>query len=183
MAGSLVGRGVEPRASEGGRPGLLLAARGLRSRAPAVADVSLAELPRLSRRAIALALRLNPRFLDAADLDDPILVAGRGRAQLVLDGRHRLSKATWTSRPSLPVVRVPLWYALELLTPGVYEIEWLLLTGRRALRARARSSRTDPERARRSYPPRGVSEARPTAGGAVGGRRYAEVSGEGVARA
>lgn len=107
------------------KPGAILAARYLRKHTLPVVLTPLTELPRLSKRAIRIALRLFPRFLDRADLSFPIVVAGKGWYQLALDGRHRISKATWTGRNALPTVRVPVWFALELLFPGVYEVEWL----------------------------------------------------------
>ncbi len=116
------------------RPGLILAIRYLRKYSLAVFEEPLSDLPRLSRRTIALALRLFPRFLDRADLSYPVIVAGRGWYQIALDGRHRISKAIWTGRPSLHAVRVPWWFALELLCPGVYEVEWLVLFLRKELR-------------------------------------------------
>ena len=94
----------------------------------------MAELPRLSMRMIRLALRLSPRFLDRADVTFPVIIAGRGWYQIALDGRHRISKAIWNGVPSLHAVRVPWWYALELLCPGVYEVEWLALFLRKELR-------------------------------------------------
>jgi hypothetical protein len=120
------------------RPGLLLAIRYLRSHSVEVVETSLAELPQLSPRTIRLALRLFPRFLDRADLTFPVIIAGRGWSQIALDGRHRISKAIWTSRSSLPAVRVPWRFALELLFPGVYEVEWLVLFLRRELRRSGR---------------------------------------------
>jgi len=116
------------------RPGLLLAIRYLRTHSVEVVDTPLAELPQLSERTIRLALRLFPKFLDRADLTFPIIIAGRGWSQIALDGRHRISKAIWTGRPSLLTVRVPWWFALELLFPGIYEVEWLALFLRRELR-------------------------------------------------
>jgi hypothetical protein len=68
---------------------------------------------------------LLPRLLDRVDLSFPVIVAGKGWYKVALDGRHRISKATWTGLSELPAVRVPVWFALELLAPGVYEIEWL----------------------------------------------------------
>jgi hypothetical protein len=75
-----------------------------------------------------------PRFLDRADLTFPVIIAGRGWYQIALDGRHRISKAIWTGTPSLHAVRVPWGFALELLCPGVYEIEWIVLFLRGELR-------------------------------------------------
>lgn len=120
------------------RAGLMLAIRFLRTHPVDVVETPLLQLPRLSRRAIRLALRLFPRFLDRADLEFPIIVAGRGWSQIALDGRHRISKAIWTNHPSLLTVRVPWWYALELLCPGVYEVEWVFLFLRRELRRAGR---------------------------------------------
>lgn len=109
------------------RAGLLLAIRYLRTHHVRVVETPLDQLPRLSRRAIRLALRMFPDFLDRADMTFPVIIAGRGWYQLALDGRHRISKAIWTGRPSLPAVRVPWWFALELLCPGVFEVEWVVL--------------------------------------------------------
>ncbi len=109
------------------RPGVFLAVRYLRDHAVPVIDVPLAKLPKLSRRMIRLALRLNPRFLDRADLTFPIIVAGRGRLQLTLDGRHRISKAIHQGISPVPTVHVPFWFATELVFPGVYELEWVVL--------------------------------------------------------
>jgi hypothetical protein len=120
------------------RAGLFLAVRYLRAHSVPVETTPLSDLPRLSKRAIRFALRHFPRFLDRADLNFPIIVAGRGWYQIALDGRHRISKATWTNHPTLPTVRVPFRYALELLTPGVYEVEWLILFIRRELRKTSR---------------------------------------------
>jgi hypothetical protein len=120
------------------RPGLLLAIRYLRTHSIEVFNEPLDELPRLSRRTIRLALRLFPKFLDRADLTFPVIIAGRGWYQIALDGRHRISKAIWTGRGSLFAVRVPWWFALELLFPGVYEVEWLVLFLRRELRKSGR---------------------------------------------
>lgn len=94
----------------------------------------LEELPHLSKRAIRLALRIFPDFLDRADLTFPIIIAGRGWYQIALDGRHRISKAIWTGRGELPTVRVPFHFAFEILCPGVYEAEWLILFFRDELR-------------------------------------------------
>lgn len=116
------------------RPGLLFATRFLRSHPVPVRETPLAELPRLSHRVIAFAIRHFPGFLDRADLRFPIIVAGRQWYQIALDGRHRLSKAIWTGRLSLPTVRIPWRFALELLCPGVYEVEWLILAVRGELR-------------------------------------------------
>ena len=116
------------------RPGLLLAIRYVRSHRVEIVQESLGELPRLSHRVIRLALRVFPGFLDRADLTFPIIVAGQGWYQIALDGRHRISKATWTGVSSLPTVRVPWWYSLELLVPPFYEVEWLVLFVRRELR-------------------------------------------------
>jgi hypothetical protein len=116
------------------RAGLMLAIRYLRTHPIPVFEEPLSDLPRLSRRTIRFALRLFPRFLDRADLTFPVIVAGRGWYQIALDGRHRISKAIWTHTPSLHAVRVPWWFALELLCPGVYEVEWLILFLRGELR-------------------------------------------------
>jgi hypothetical protein len=120
------------------RPGLLLAIRYVRSRPVEVVYESLDQLPKLSPRMIRFALRLFPRFLDRADLEFPIIVAGQGWYQIALDGRHRISKAIWTGCNRLPTVRVPWWYAVELLFPGVFEVEWLALFARRELRRAGR---------------------------------------------
>lgn len=109
------------------RAGVFLAIRHLRGQSIPIHSESLDQLPRLSKRAIRLALRLFPSFLDRADLSFPIIVAGRGWYQVALDGRHRLCKAIWTGRAELPTVRVPFWYVLELVFPGVFEVEWLFL--------------------------------------------------------
>ncbi|HTT15610.1 MAG TPA: hypothetical protein VMG81_07565 [Thermoplasmata archaeon] len=116
------------------RAGVFLAVHYLRTHAVPVEETPLAELPRLSKRMIGLALRWFPHFLDRADLRFPIIVAGRGWYQIALDGRHRISKAIWTDTERLPTVRVPAWFALELLFPGVYEVEWLVLFTRDELR-------------------------------------------------
>lgn len=116
------------------RAGLFLAIRYLRRHSVPIRDTPLEELPRLSRRMIAFALRLFPRFLARADLAFPIIVAGEGTFQVALDGRHRISKAIWQGESHLPTVRVPWWYCLELLTPGVFEVEWLILFLRDELR-------------------------------------------------
>jgi hypothetical protein len=120
------------------RAGLILAIRYLRTHHVEVFDEPLAELPRLSKRMIRLALRLFPNFLDRADLTFPVIIAGRGWYQIALDGRHRISKATWIGHPSLPAVRVPWRFALELLCPGVYEVELLVLYLRREHRRSGR---------------------------------------------
>jgi hypothetical protein len=83
---------------------------------------------------IRFAIRLFPRFLDRADVTFPVIIAGRGWYQIALDGRHRISKAIWTGLDRLPTVRIPWGYALELLFPGVYEVEWLFLFLRKELR-------------------------------------------------
>lgn len=116
------------------RAGLFLAVRYLRHRRVPIVRTPLAELPRLSPTVIRWALRLFPRFFDHADMEFPIIVAGRSWYQIALDGRHRLSRAIWTGRGDLPVARVPLRYAAELLVPGVFEVEWLLLFLRKELR-------------------------------------------------
>ncbi len=116
------------------RPGLLLAIRYVKTHAVEVVPETLEQLPRLSPRMIRLALRLFPKFLDRADLTFPIIVAGQGWYQIALDGRHRISKAIWTGVESLPTVRVPWWYCLELLVPPIFEVEWLVLFVRRELR-------------------------------------------------
>jgi hypothetical protein len=116
------------------RAGVMLAIRYLRRRRVPVFEEPLSELPQLSKRMIRLALRLFPDFLERADLSFPVIVAGRGWYQIALDGRHRISKAIWTGTPSLHAVRVPWWYSLELLCPGVYEVEWLVLFLRKELR-------------------------------------------------
>lgn len=116
------------------RAGLFLAVRYLRRTPVTIVSAPLSDLPQLSRSMIRFALRLFPRFLDRADLEFPIIIAGRGWYQIALDGRHRLSKAIWTGRSTLPVARVPLRYAIELLTPGVFEVEWLVLLLRKELR-------------------------------------------------
>ncbi len=123
------------------RAGLILAIRYLRRHPVPVFEEPLSDLPRLSKRMIRLALRWFPRFLDRADLTFPVIIAGRGWYQIALDGRHRISKATWTGVPSLPAVRVPWYYSLELLCPGVYEVELLVLY---LLREHRRSGRTPP---------------------------------------
>jgi len=109
------------------RAGLILAIRYLRTHPVPVVDTPLRELPRLSKRMIRWALRLYPRFLDRADVTFPVIIAGRGWYQIALDGRHRISRAIWTAMGNLPAVRVPWWYSLEILFPGVYEIELLVL--------------------------------------------------------
>ena len=118
------------------KPGAILAARYLRTHAIPVLSTPLAELPRLSKKVIRFALRSFPRFLDRVDLSFPIIVAGKGWYKIALDGRHRIAKATWFDGDELPAVRVPVWFALELLTPGVYEVEWLGLFLGRKLRKR-----------------------------------------------
>jgi hypothetical protein len=134
--------GVDSRAVRwAARPGLLAAKRHLERHPVAVEETPLDVLPRLSRRAIGLALWISPGFLDGANLDVPVILAGNRGFQMVLDGRHRLSKATWEGLPSIRSVRLPLIYAAELLVPGVYEVEWLYLTLRR--RARATPRRVD----------------------------------------
>jgi hypothetical protein len=120
------------------RPGLILAIRYLRTHHVEVVETPLEALPRLSRTMIRLALRLFPKFLDRADMDFPVIIAGRGWYHMALDGRHRISKAIWTGRKSLPAVHVAWWYALELLIPGVYEVEWLALFLRNELRRSGR---------------------------------------------
>ncbi len=117
---------------------MFLAVRYLKRHPVPVVPTSLRELPQLSRRMIRFALRVYPKFLDRADLTFPIIVAGRGWYQIALDGRHRLSKAIWTGQDHLPTVRVPWWFALELLIPPVFEIEWLVLFVRRELRKSGR---------------------------------------------
>jgi len=118
------------------RPGVMLAARYLRAHPVPIVWTPLSDLPQLSKRVIRFALRLFPGFLDKADLSFPIIVAGRDWYKIALDGRHRISKATWTGQSGLPIARVPLWFALELLFPGVYEAEWLgLVLGRWLRRA------------------------------------------------
>lgn len=142
------------------RPGLLLAIRYVRSHRVEVVQETLAELPRLSPRMIRLALWLFPRFLDRADLTFPIIVAGQGWYQIALDGRHRISKAIWTGVTHLPTVRVPWWYSLELLFPGVYEVEWLVLFLRKELRRSGRHGRA-PMHALGTAPPAPGSPAKP----------------------
>lgn len=118
------------------QPGVVLAARYLRTHPVPIVSTPLTELPQLSKRVIRFALRLFPGFLDRVDLSFPIIVAGKRWYKIALDGRHRISKATWTGRGELPTVRVPIWFALELLFPGVYEFEWLgLFVGREIRRA------------------------------------------------
>lgn len=124
------------------KPGVVLAARYLRTHAIPVLSTPLAELPRFSKKVIRFALRWFPGFLDHADLSAPIIVAGKGWYKIALDGRHRISKATWTGHSELPAVRVPLWFALELIIPGVYEVEWFGLFLGRHLRKRATSRST-----------------------------------------
>ncbi len=120
------------------RPGLFLTVRFLRSHRVPVETIPLERLPQLSKRMIRWALRVYPGFLDRADPTFPIIIAGKGRVRITLDGRHRISKALWTSLASLPTVHVPLGYALELLIPGIFEIEWLFLFVRGELRRAGR---------------------------------------------
>lgn len=120
------------------RAGVFLAVRYLRRHPVPVGPVPMTELPRFSRGAIALAIRIFPHFLDRADVTFPVIIAGRGWYQVALDGRHRISKAIWTGMSQLPAVRVPWGYALELLIPPIYEVEWLLLYSRNELRKAAR---------------------------------------------
>lgn len=120
------------------RPGVVLAVRHLRRHPVGVVQTPMAELPQLSRRMIALALRIFPKFLDRADLAFPIIVAGRGWYQVALDGRHRISKAIWTGTSHLPTVRVPWVFCLELLIPPIFEVEWLALWLRGDLRKAGR---------------------------------------------
>jgi len=87
---------------------------------------------------IGFALWIFPKFLDRADLTFPIIIAGKGWYQIALDGRHRISKAIWTGRPSLPTVRVPWVLALEIVLPPVFTGEWLFLLARRELRRSGR---------------------------------------------
>lgn len=115
------------------RAGVFLAIRYLKSHPTPVISTPLSELPQLSKRAIRWAVRLFPGFLDRADLSFPIIVAGRSWYQIALDGRHRISKAIWTGVGELPMVRVPFYYSFELLFPGVYEAEGLVLALRREL--------------------------------------------------
>lgn len=126
------------------RAGVFLAIRYLRSHSVPIVTEPLTQLPQLSKRAIHLALRLFPGFLDRADLSFPIIIAGRGWYQVALDGRHRICKAIWTGRPELPTVRVPFWYVFELVFPGVFETEWLLLYFRNELRKTGRLVATPP---------------------------------------
>jgi hypothetical protein len=116
------------------RPGLFLATRYLRRHDVPVEQTPLEELPHLSKRMIRFALWVYPAFLDRADLTFPIIVAGRGWYQIALDGRHRISRAIWTGARSLPTVRVPWHYAVELLIPPVFVAEWLALVVRKELR-------------------------------------------------
>lgn len=109
------------------RAGVILAVRYVRTRPLHVRTTPLEHLPRLSRRMIRAALFLFPHYLDRADLSFPIIVAGRGWYQITLDGRHRLSKALMIDQEFLPTVRVPWAFALELLIPGVFEVEWAAL--------------------------------------------------------
>lgn len=127
------------------RAGVFLAVRYLNRHQVPVVDTPMAELPQLSKRVVGFALRLLPHFLDRADLTFPIIVAGRGKLQIALDGRHRISKAIWTGATQLPTVRVPLWYALEILIPGIFEVEWLALALRGELRKAGRRHRSHPE--------------------------------------
>jgi hypothetical protein len=120
------------------RPGLFLATRYLREHEVPVEDTPLAEPPHRSKRMIRLALRLYPAFLDHADLSFPLIVAGRGRYQIALDGRHHLSREIWTGTGSLPTVRVPWRYSIELLIPPVFAAEWLFLLARKELRRAGR---------------------------------------------
>jgi hypothetical protein len=120
------------------RPGLFLATRYLRRHPVPVVETSLEHLPHLSRRMIRLALRLFPDFLDRADMSFPIIVAGRQWYQIALDGRHRISRAIWTGRSSLPTVRVPWVLSLELLIPPVFVVEWVALFVRKELRRAGR---------------------------------------------
>ncbi len=138
------------------RPGVFLAVGYLRRHIVPVRETPLAELPQLSPGAIRLALRLFPRFLDRADLTFPIIIAGRGWSQVALDGRHRLSKAIWTGRTHLPTVRVPWRFALELLLPGPYVVEWLFLALLGELRkvGAHHHGRTGPGEDPRDSPPR-----------------------------
>jgi hypothetical protein len=113
---------------------LFLAVRYLRRHPVRIHPTSIDELPHLSRRMIRFALWISPTFLARADLSFPIIIAGRGWYQIALDGRHRIARAIWSGHPRLLTVRVPWVYALELLSPGVYEVEWLFLFLRRELR-------------------------------------------------
>lgn len=122
------------------RPGLLLAIRYLRTHHVEVVETPLTDLPRLSKRMIRFALWVFPKFLDRADLTFPVIIAGRGWYHIALDGRHRISKAIWTGRASLPAVHVAWWYALELLIPGIFEVEWLVLFLRKELRRSGRKT-------------------------------------------
>jgi hypothetical protein len=128
------------------RAGLFLAVRYLRAHPVPVRSTPLSELPQLSKRMIRFALRLSPGFLDRADLAFPIIIAGRGWYQIALDGRHRISKAIWTGVDHLPTARVPFRFALELLMPGVYEVEWLVLFLRRELRKTSHHRSTESPR-------------------------------------
>lgn len=116
------------------RPGLFMAIRYLRRHPVPVVEAGVDDLPKFSKSMIRFALWVYPKFLDRADLSFPIIVAGNGRFQLTLDGRHRISKATWTNSYPLFTVRVPWYYAIELIFPGVFEVEWLLLFLRSELR-------------------------------------------------
>lgn len=144
------------------RAGLFLAIHYLRTHAVPVADTPLSELPRLSPRAIRLAIRLFPTFLDRADLAFPIIVAGRGWYQIALDGRHRISKAIWTGTTHLPTVRVPWAFVLELLLPPCYEVEWLFLFLRRELRRAGQRLHSGPSAA---HPVARTGAAVPTGAG------------------
>ena len=120
------------------RPGLFVATRYLRRHAVPIHDTPLEHLPHLSPGMIRFALWIYPRFLDRADLTFPIIVAGRGWYQIALDGRHRISKAIWTGQRSLPTVRVPWIFAIEILLPPVFTGEWLFLVARKELRRSGR---------------------------------------------
>lgn len=126
------------------RPGPVLATRYLPRRPIPVFDISREHLPHLSGRRIALALRRYPRFLDRADVNFPIVVAGHRWYQTALDGRHRNSKAIWTDVPSLPTGRVPWVFALEILVPPGYLGEWLCPVSLRELRRSGRAGRRGP---------------------------------------
>jgi hypothetical protein len=128
------------------RAGLFLAVRYLRTHPVPVRSTPLDQLPRLSKRMIRFALRVFPGFLDRADLSFPIIIAGTGWYQIALDGRHRISKAIWTGVGTLPTARVPFRFALELLVPGVFEVEWLVLFLRRELRKTSHHRPRDPLR-------------------------------------
>jgi hypothetical protein len=120
------------------RPGLFLATRYLRRHAVPVVETSLEHLPHLSPRMIRFALWVYPAFLDRADMTFPIIIAGRGWYQIALDGRHRISRAIWTGRSSLPTVRVPWVLSLEILIPPIFVAEWLALLVRKELRRAGR---------------------------------------------